>query len=255
MLAGNESEAIDQYTKAINADGANHVYYSNRSAAYLKKGDAHNALNDAESCLGLNPEFAKGYSRRGAALHSLKRYNDSTASYNLGLEKFPADAGLKKGLEDVTREKDNPYGSSSGGGLGANGLFSPTMMAQMAMDPKMAPYTSDPDVMAKIQMVQKNPNLLPTMLSDPKMMEFLGLMMGQDGMGENAEPAPKRPVVPPKAQPEPMEVEEDLSNLTPEELKVKEEERKVKESKKAANDKKTEGNEFYKKRDFENALK
>lgn len=248
MQAGNESEAIDQYTKAIRADGTNHVYFSNRSAAYLKKGDAHNALNDAESCLGLNPEFAKGYSRRGAALHSLKRYNDSTASYKLGLEKFPTDAGLKKGLEDVTREKDDPYGSKSSGGA-AGGLFNPAMMAQMAMDPKMRPYTSDPDVMAKIQMVQKNPNLLPTMLSDPKMMEFLGLMMGKDGMGgDDDEPAAKKPFVPPKAKPEPMEVVEDWSDLTPAE-------RKIKETKKAANDKKTEGNEFYKKRDFENALK
>lgn len=263
MQAGNESEAIDQYTKAIRADGANHVYFSNRSAAYLKKGDAHNALTDAEACLGLNPEFAKGYSRRGAALHALKRYNDSTASYNKGLEKFPTDAGLKKGLEDVTREKENPYGITSGGaqfgGAPGGGLFNPSMMAQMATNPKMKPYTDDPDLMAKIQMVQKNPNLLPTMLSDPKMMEFLGLMMGQDGMGgmdEDGEPAPKRSA-PKKSEPkpEPMEVEEDWSNLTPEELKVKEEERRVKEAKKAANEKKTEGNEFYKKKDFENALK
>jgi hypothetical protein len=34
------TEAIAQYTKAIDADGSNHVYFSNRSAAYLKKGEA-----------------------------------------------------------------------------------------------------------------------------------------------------------------------------------------------------------------------
>ena len=79
LQAGNPSEAIEFYTKAINLDGANHVYFSNRSAAYLKKGDAHNALEDAVSCLGLNPEFAKGYSRKGAALHSLK-----SESWNIG---------------------------------------------------------------------------------------------------------------------------------------------------------------------------
>jgi stress-induced-phosphoprotein 1 len=252
LQAGNVTEAVEQYTKAINADGANHVYFSNRSAAYLKKGDAHNALEDAEACLGLNPEFAKGYSRRGAALHALKRYNDSMASYNKGLEKFPTDAGLKKGLEDATREKDAPYGSSTYGSsssdAAAGGLFNPAMMAQMAMNPKMKPYLNDPAIMSKIQEAQKNPNLLPTMLSDPKMMEFLGLMMGQGGMGEDGEDAPRRtPVIPPKKT-EVKPVVEDWSNLTPEE-------RKVKETQKAANDKKTEGNEFYKKRDFENALK
>ena len=130
MKEGNVSLAIDNYTKAINADGSNHVYYSNRSAAYLKKGDANNALEDANSCIALNPQFAKGYSRKGAALHSLKRYNDSISAYNEGLAKFPADAGLKKGLEDVTREKENPMGM--GGGAPdptAGGLFGPQMMA------------------------------------------------------------------------------------------------------------------------------
>ena len=97
LQAGNASEAIEHYTHAINLEGANHVYYSNRSAAYLRQGDANNALEDANACLGLNPNFAKGYSRKGAALHALQRYNDSIAAYQAGLQKFPQDAGLTKG--------------------------------------------------------------------------------------------------------------------------------------------------------------
>merc|ERR1712226_480905 len=73
LQSGKTSEAIEFYTKAINADGSNHVYFSNRSAAYLKQGNSNNALEDAKSCIGLNPDFAKGYSRKGAALHALKR--------------------------------------------------------------------------------------------------------------------------------------------------------------------------------------
>lgn len=65
LQAGNLTKAIEEYTKAINADGANHVYFSNRSAAYLKKGDGNNALEDAESTIALNPDFSKGYSRKG----------------------------------------------------------------------------------------------------------------------------------------------------------------------------------------------
>jgi stress-induced-phosphoprotein 1 len=248
----NYSLAIDNYTKAINADGANHVFYSNRSAAYLSKGDAHNALEDASACVALNPQFAKGYSRKGAALHSLKRYNDSMAAYNEGLEKFPADAGLKKGLEDAKREKENPFGSStSAGGPGAGGgLFGPQMLAQMAMDPRMRTYLNDPDVMQKIQLVQQNPNLMPTIMKDPKMMELLGMMMGQEPGG--AEPyaaAPTRPSAPApkKEEQKPMEVEEDWSDLSPAELKKKEAQRD-------ARLKKEEGNEFYKKKEFEKAL-
>jgi tetratricopeptide (TPR) repeat protein len=49
--AGKYDEAIDFYTQAIALDASNHVYYSNRSAAYLSKGDADNALVDAEKCI------------------------------------------------------------------------------------------------------------------------------------------------------------------------------------------------------------
>ena len=232
------------------------MYFSNRSAAYLKKGDAHNALEDANSCLALKPDFTKGYSRKGAALHALKRYNDSIAAYQEGLEKFPNDPGLTKGLEDVKREKENPFGTPGGGGGGAGaagGLFGPQMMAQMAMDPKLRHFLKDADVMAKIKLVQQNPNLLPTMMQDPKMMQVFAAMMGSEGGDEDDDapaPAPSPKKAAPKKEPEPMEVEEkeeDWSHLSPEE-------RKVKEQQKAAVQKKKEGNELYQAKKFDDAL-
>ena len=249
MKAGKISEAIANYTKAINADGANHVYFSNRSAAYLKQGNGNNALEDANSCIALNPGFAKGYSRKGAALHHLKRYNDSIAAYNEGLAKFPADAGLKKGLEDVKREKDQP--PAGAGGPPGGGLFSPTMLAQMAMDPRFKKYLEDPSIMGKIKMIQQNPNLMPTMLSDPKMMEMLQLLMGEQPGAASEAPAPAPTPAPKPAKKEepekPMEVEEDWSSLSPEE-------REKKETEKKARLKKEEGNAFYKKKKFVEAL-
>ncbi|KAL3934523.1 MAG: hypothetical protein SGBAC_009774 [Bacillariaceae sp.] len=251
LKKGDTSKAIENYTKAINADGANHVYYSNRSAAYLKQGDANNALEDASACIGLNPDFPKGYSRKGAALHALKRYNDSIAAYNDGLAKFPADAGLKKGLADCEREKENPYGSSSAGGGGApGGLFGPQMMAQMAMDPRLRKYLNDPDIMGKVQLVQKNPNLMPTVMSDPKMMEMLSMMMGgEQPEGSSPAPAPASAAKKAEAKKEekPVEKEEDWSDLP-------EEERKKKETQRDARLKKEAGNELYKKKEFEQAL-
>ncbi|VEU44721.1 unnamed protein product [Pseudo-nitzschia multistriata] len=244
------SEAIANYSKAIDLDGSNHVYFSNRSAAYLSKGDGNNALEDANSCIALNPEFTKGYSRKGAALHALKRYNDSIAAYNEGLEKFPNDPALKKGLADVTREKDAPP-AGMGGGPPGGGLFSPSMLAQMAMDPRFKQYLDDPTVMGKIKMIQQNPNLLPTMMSDPKMMEMLGLLMGESpGSSQpSSPPAPAPTPAPPKKkeEPKPKPMEEDWSTLSPEE-------REKKEIQKKARLKKEEGNSLYKAKKFEEAL-
>jgi len=122
--AGDFKAAIDHYTRAIDLDGTNHVYYSNRSAAYFKQYyaatsctddrsshdsyiDLCKAAKDAKSCLDINPQFVKGYSRKGAALHGLKRYDDSIAAYTQGLEKDPSsDDGLKQSIANATNEKN-----------------------------------------------------------------------------------------------------------------------------------------------------
>lgn len=52
------------------------VYFSNRSAAYLKLGDAKSkALKDAERCMELAPKWSKSFSRLGAAQHALRRFD------------------------------------------------------------------------------------------------------------------------------------------------------------------------------------
>merc|ERR1740136_266826 len=104
--AKNFSEAIEHYTSAINIDGANHMYYHNRSFAYSLKGDNLIALKDANSCIGLKPKFAKGYLRKGAALHELKRYNDSISAYEAGLVECPGDKEILSGLDSVKKQKE-----------------------------------------------------------------------------------------------------------------------------------------------------
>ena len=83
---GNYTEAIDFFNKAIEIDSDNHILYSNRSAAYLSIGKGKEALDDAEKCTNLKPDWIKGWGRKGAALHMLKKYDDSVESFNEGLK-------------------------------------------------------------------------------------------------------------------------------------------------------------------------
>lgn len=102
--SGNSKKAILFYTKAINLvleDDKRAVLYSNRSAAHLKEGNAHGALEDANSCVQVDPLFAKGYCRKGAALFQLKQYQASITAYKEGLERFPGDESIRKGLDSV----------------------------------------------------------------------------------------------------------------------------------------------------------
>lgn len=43
------------------------------SAAHLSNDNAAKALEDAELCIKANDSWAKGFTRKGAALHKLKR--------------------------------------------------------------------------------------------------------------------------------------------------------------------------------------
>ena len=57
--AGDFPTAVRLYTEAIGLDPANHILFSNRSAAYIKMGEFSKALTDASRARELNPEWPK----------------------------------------------------------------------------------------------------------------------------------------------------------------------------------------------------
>jgi small glutamine-rich tetratricopeptide repeat-containing protein alpha len=65
-------EAIDAYTKAIELDPSNPVYFSNRAAAHSSKADHLSAVVDAEKAIELDPKFVRGYSRLGCRVASFQ---------------------------------------------------------------------------------------------------------------------------------------------------------------------------------------
>lgn len=85
-------------------DPKNHVLYSNRSAAHAKAGDYAAALEDANQTIAINPNWSKGYSRKGSALAYLGRLSDAIAAYEKGLELEPGNQQLASGLAEVRKE-------------------------------------------------------------------------------------------------------------------------------------------------------
>ena len=65
MSGKNFDGAIETYTKAIDLDPTNPVYYSNRAAAYSSKGDHLSAVGDAEKAIEVDPSYVKAYHRLG----------------------------------------------------------------------------------------------------------------------------------------------------------------------------------------------
>ena len=59
----------EKFTQAIELEPGNHVLYSNRSGAYASLKDFDKALEDANKTTELKPDWAKGWGRKGSALH------------------------------------------------------------------------------------------------------------------------------------------------------------------------------------------
>lgn len=262
--AGKFEEAAKHFTEAASLAPDNHVLYSNRSAAYASLSRYDEALQDAKKTVELKPDWAKGYSRLGAAYVGLGKFGDAIASYKQGLEIEPGNEALKSGLDDAqaasTRPKGgsgSPYGSSSPFG---NMFQGPDVWAKLQTDPRTRLFLSQPDFVAMLNDVQRNPSNLNRYINDPRMMQVLGVLLGvniqapskEEDWGkafnedEGERPSPK-PTSTPREAPKPFQPE-------PQPMEISDEEKDKRARKAEALKEKEAGNAAYKKKDFDTAI-
>lgn len=270
----------DKFTQAIALQPENHILYSNRSAAYASQKDWDNALADAEKTTQIKPDWAKGWGRKGAALHGKGDLLGANDAYSEGLKLDANNAQLKSGLASVEKAMQNEAGTQINNGtylplypgpqltrclLGGAGGFGadptgglgqmfkdPNLIQKLAKNPKTSGFLADPSFMVKLQQMQQNPGNPQDLFSDPRMIQVLGVLMGVDmdvrdtdprgdtNMPDAPEPKKPEPAKAPEPEPEPEELDEEAL-----EKKKKKEE---------ADKEKLLGTENYKKRKFDEAI-
>lgn len=194
----------------------------------------------------------------------------ATEAFEEALKLDPNNAQAKSGYAAVKRAveaeaRDDGFSGDPSGGLG--GLFSdPSMIQKLAGNPKTAPLLADKEFMDKLNQLRGNPNLVGQFMQDPRFMQVMSVLLGidmsfgQPGAGgpggpggdfggdssrvveEDVEMPDVRPQKAPEPEPEPEVVEET------------EEEKAAKEAKAKADELKKKGTEFYKKRQFDEAI-
>ncbi|TAQ87478.1 hypothetical protein B7494_g4203 [Chlorociboria aeruginascens] len=263
IAAKDFDEAIAKFTEAIEIEPTNHILYSNRSAAYASKKEYENALKDADKVVELKPDWAKGWGRKGAAMHGLKDLIGALDAYEEGLKLDPNNAQNKTGLAsvqraiDAEREADGVKGDASGG-LGS--MFNdPQLYQKLAANPKTSAFLADPTFMQKLAQFKQNPNQLD--FQDPRMMQVLGVLMGVDMDMSFMDRAPgaEKPSAQEAQEDVPMSDAPPASKQTkkepePEPEPENEEEKEKAKAKADAEAEKKLGTEQYKKRNFDEAI-
>jgi stress-induced-phosphoprotein 1 len=248
-----------KFTEAIAIQPENHILYSNRSAAYASKKEWDNALADADKTTQIKPDWAKGWGRKGAALHGKGDLLGANDAYEEGLKHDANNAQLKSGLASV--EKAMQYEATGGAGgedpaAGLSRMFNdPGLLQKLAANPKTSGYLSDPSFMAKLEQLKKNPQMSPDMFSDPRMIQVLGVMMGVDMDMRDSDPREQQDTnmtdAPSQSRPEPAKK---APEPEPEPEELDEEALEKKKAKEAADKEKALGTESYKKRNFDEAI-
>lgn len=253
-------KAIDLFSKAIDASSQpNHVLYSNRSAAYASLKQFDKALEDAKTCVSINPSWAKGYNRVAAAHYGLGNLEDAKGQYQKALELDSNNAMAKEGLQSVENALDSAnFGGNDDFGLGK--IFSdPNLINNLKANPKTKDLMNDPDLVAKLLNIQANPKANATQfLTDPRLMTIMAALMGinMDGLDPTVPKPNSAPSEPESQVPKPAEAkpEPSESKTTQNKEESNEDNMEVDSDKVKADLLKAEGNNLYKAKQFDEAI-
>lgn len=220
----------------------------------MKKYDE--ALKDAEQCVKLNPTWAKGYTRKAAALHGQGDLIGAHDTYEKALSIDPSNSQAKSGLESVKNEieREAQADGFSGKDTGFDLLGDPNVVSKLQSNPKTAEYMKDPEFVKQLKDLSKNPMAaLQTASKDPRLMQAVAVALGLDSPEDapmpDAPPASSEPETTSKtsSKVEPVEEKEpapEPDSEDTEKLKLKEQ----------ADQAKAEGNTLYKSRKFDEAI-
>eukprot|EP01084_Bolivina_argentea_P192178 329976_1 len=76
------AQSVAKYSKAINLDASNAIFYANRSAAFIALKKFKNAEMDAKRSIELDPKYLKGYIRLAFAYQNQCKFQAASNQYN-----------------------------------------------------------------------------------------------------------------------------------------------------------------------------
>jgi len=173
MNNGNYQHALELYTKAINYDKKNAIYYCNRAAAHSRLQDYACAIQDCKFAIELDPMYSKAYGRLGLAYCGLEDYENALDYYRKAVELEPDNEGYQNNYELTYQKVTNANKRASGPTGSSTATSDPMSTSAMHMGDGMPANFDFGAIFANPQLV----NMATQMLTNPSMQSVMRDLM------------------------------------------------------------------------------
>ncbi|XP_030762367.1 small glutamine-rich tetratricopeptide repeat-containing protein alpha-like [Sitophilus oryzae] len=170
MKNSDYDQAAVEYTKAIELNPNNAVYYCNRAAAYTRLLKDNDAIVDCNQAIKLDPTYGKAYGRLGIAYSNLNKYDLALKAYQTALKYDPNNGMYETNLK-VAEERLRANAESGG---------APSGNRQM---PDISQFLNNPNVI----------NVANQILHDPNFFNLMSGMVNMSGAGGDANTSGEQP--------------------------------------------------------------
>jgi len=97
---GDTLKALEAYSKAIELEPRNAIYYSNRAAAYTFNNQFDKAVADAKVAVKVDENYAKGWVRLGVAQYSRGFYDKAMEAFESAKKRAASDSDLDNQIRE-----------------------------------------------------------------------------------------------------------------------------------------------------------
>lgn len=185
MRQRNYQEAIKLYSNAIRKDASNHVYYANRAAAYVELEMGQQALSDCNEAIRIDPDYIKGYSRKGAALMLLGRRDEALEAFQYILSVDPLHEYAEAKVKELTSGSGAVKPSESQSKSPFENMLGSANLSQLLNNPQLMNMASQYFGNMSTEGTEGNAqpssgNPLANLLSNPELMKMAQNFMSSD---------------------------------------------------------------------------
>ena len=160
-------EAMRKYEEAIKRDPKNpetsHVYYSNRGNCYIRMNEMELAIKDFDSCIALNPKYAKAYLNKAHIKFSQKEYQKVLPIYQEVIDMEGIDEESKKKAQEGLQRTMQAVQQMQSTGADEEQL------RRAQADPEIQQILGDPMVQQVLRDFKDNPTYAQQALKNPSM--------------------------------------------------------------------------------------